>query len=107
MEAESGAAGKGEVRVRDPASRDQEPLAWRRGRFAERVRREWNPVRTAAIEAARSGSGYDIELLATAVQRAIGGDLETVRRRLSEFAAAEALGEPAGPDPLVRPGHPG
>lgn len=107
MEAESSPGGTAEVRVRDPASRDQEPMAWRRGRFAERVRREWNPVRTATIEAARSGAGYDVSALASAIQRAIGGDLAAIRGRLTEFAAAEAAGAPAGPDLLVRPGHPG
>jgi hypothetical protein len=105
MEAEGSAGGTAEVRVRDPASRDQEPVAWRRGRFAERVRREWNPVRTATIEAARSGDGYDVAALAAAIQRAIGGDNEAIRARLTEFAAAEELGAPAGPDPLLRPGH--
>ena len=107
MEPEASPGSTGEVRVRDPASRDQEPVAWRRGRFAERVRREWNPVRTTALEAARSGDGYDIEVLAAAVQRAIGGDLEAIRRRLTEFAAVESVGAPAGADPLLRPGHPG
>ncbi|MFO1532897.1 MAG: hypothetical protein ABR562_04230 [Thermoplasmatota archaeon] len=93
-----------DVRVRDPASRDQDAQAFRRGRFAERVRREWNPIQDAAIVAARRDGGYDLDVLAQAVHTRVGGDLAPIRSRLAEFAALEATGAPAATDPLVRPG---
>ena len=94
----------GEARVLDPASRDQDAEAWRRGRFAERVRREWNPLRTPAIEACRLGEGYDLEILSADIQEGVGGDPERILARLALFWAAEEEGRPAGGDPLVRPG---
>ena len=94
------------VRVRDPATRDQDPKVWRRGRFAERVRREWNPIPTQVIESARRADGYDLEALAAAIHARVGGDVAPIRDRLGEFVAAEAAGAAASPDPLTRPGAP-
>jgi len=95
-----------EVRVRDPASRDQDATAWRRGRFAERVRREWNQVRTDAIEATSTADdGYDLGALTEAIRARVGGDAAHIRQRLEQFAALEHIGAPAAPDPLVRPGQ--
>lgn len=96
-----------EVRVRDPASRDQDSTAWRRGRFAERVRREWNPVATATIEATRTvgEDGYDLGALAEAIRARVGGDLDHIRERLEQFARLEEMGMPAQADPLLRPGQ--
>jgi len=100
-----------DVRVRDPAARDQEGAVWRRGRFAERVRREWNAVPGREVDAcllpdadAGATAGYDLTRLAQAVQRRVGGDAEPIRARLEEFADAEMEGDTAAPDPLVRPG---
>lgn len=93
-----------DVRVRDPASRDQDADAWRRGRFAERVRREWNPLRTPAIEACRLADGYDLEILAEAVQKVVGGDARRILARLAEFWALEQAGGAEAADPLLRPG---
>ncbi|HLF16404.1 MAG TPA: hypothetical protein VI796_03100 [Candidatus Thermoplasmatota archaeon] len=93
-----------DVRIRDPAVRDQDGAAWRRGRFAERVRREWNPLRTAAIEACLRGDGYDLEELADAVQKVVGGEPSHILERLRLFLDMEDEGRPAAADGLVRPG---
>jgi hypothetical protein len=93
-----------DVRVRDPAYRDQDAVAFRRGRFAERVRREWNVVSTRTIEASMQGPGSDLEALAKAIQERVGGDVEPLLARLREFMALESDGAPASSDPLVRPG---
>ena len=93
-----------EVRVRDPASRDQDAVAFRRNRFAERVRREWNPVTTAEMAPFVAGAAPDLDGLARAVQVRVGGEAGPIRRRLEEFVALEGAGEPAASDPLVRPG---
>lgn len=90
----------GQARLRDPAHRDQDGIVWRRGRFAERVRRQWNPVETDADPA----SDAELEALALAVQARVGGDLDEIRHRLGEFAAMDAVAAPSAEDPLVRPG---
>lgn len=89
-----------EARLRDPAHRDQDGPAWRRGRFAERVRRQWNAVRLEADPRADA----DLDALAQAIQARVGGDVEHIRHRLDEFTTMEAAGAPAAPDPLLRPG---
>ncbi len=91
-----------ESRVRDPAHRDQDGTAWRRGRFAERVRREWNPV---VFEP--GGAEADLGALAEHVQARIGGDVEGIRAKLEEFARLETDAEPPAEDALVRPGMDG
>lgn len=93
-----------DVRVRDPAMRDQDRIPWRRGRFAERVRREWNPIGSGAIEESRMEEGYDLARLATLVHARVGGDLGPIESRLREFARMEEVGEKSAHDPLVRPG---
>ena len=80
----------GDVRILDPAYRDQEPAPWMRGRFAERIRREWNPVRTATIEAAP-----DLGSLADAIQKVMGGDREHILDRLELFADVEEIESPS------------
>ncbi|HJQ93436.1 MAG TPA: hypothetical protein VJ874_04025 [Candidatus Thermoplasmatota archaeon] len=91
-----------EARLRDPAHRDQDGPVWRRDRFAERVRRQWNVVQMSG------GAAGDAELdeLAAAIQAKVGGAVEAIRHRLQEFADLdEAAAQPAV-DPLVRPGAP-
>ena len=88
-----------EARVRDPAHRDQDGKDWRRGRFAERVRREWNPV---AFEP--QGAEDDLEALAEHIQARVGGDLAAIKAKLEEFVALEKQALPPAEDPLVRPG---
>jgi hypothetical protein len=90
----------GEARLRDPAHRDQDGPAWHGGRFAERVRRQWNGVQVPP----GTGPG-DLDGLARAVQERVGGDPAEIRLRLEDFAALEHGGPPAD-DPLVRPGAP-
>lgn len=90
-----------EARLRDPAHRDQDGAEWHQGRFAERVRREWNPVHLGGVPLARR----DLDVLAQAVHARVGGDMDGIRARLDEFAAMEAEGDPAVDDPLVRPGE--
>lgn len=91
-----------EARLRDPAHRDQDGTAWRRGRFAERVRRQWNAVELPA-GAPPDGEG-DLDALAQAIQARIGGDVGDIRGRLAEFVRLDAVAGPAAQDPLVRPG---
>ncbi len=89
-----------DVRVRDPAVRDQDAVPWRQGRFAERVRREWNAVPSQAIDAA----GMDLDALAQAIHKVVGGNMDHVKARLEEFALLERIGAAAASDALVRPG---
>ncbi len=89
-----------EARLRDPAHRDQDGTAWSRGRFAERVRRQWNAVELPA-EASPDG---DLDGLAQAIQARIGGDVASIRERLAEFVRLDEAAGPAALDPLVRPG---
>lgn len=91
-----------EARLRDPAHRDQDGPTWRRGRFAERVRRQWNPV---ALDTASPGPA-DLDALARAIQARVGGEAEPIRARLEEFAALEGMSGPPAADPLVKPGEP-
>lgn len=91
-----------EARLRDPAHRDQDGPVWRRQRFAERVRRQWNVVR---MSGAASGEA-ELDELAAAIQAKVGGDVEHVRQRLEEFARMDEAGAPPEVDPLVRPGAP-
>ena len=91
----------GDVRLHDPAHRDQDGVAWHRGRFEERVRRQWNAVPGADVAAA---SG-DLDALGQAVHARVGGDLAEVRHRLVELQELDALAEPEAEDPLVRPGR--
>src|SRR5687768_15749891 len=91
-----------EARLRDPAHRDQDGTVWRRGRFAERVRRQWNPVEAAA----EPSSEADLDALARTIQARVGGDVEEIRARLDEFAALDDLASPPAIDALVRPGAP-
>jgi hypothetical protein len=91
-----------EARLRDPAHRDQDGTAWRRGRFAERVRRQWNPVQLDAVPPEPA----DLDVLAQAIQARVGGDPGPIRERLEEFARLEGLAAPPAPDPLVKPGEP-
>jgi hypothetical protein len=90
------------ARLNDPAHRDQDGMDWHRGRFAERVRRQWNPVHLGGVPLARG----DLDVLAQAVQSRVGGDVGEIRHRLDEFAALEQAGAPAMDDPLVKPGEP-
>jgi hypothetical protein len=91
-----------EARLRDPAHRDQDGAVWRRGRFAERVRRQWNAVTLDEVPV----DGGDLDAMAQAVQARVGGDVGHIRERLDEFAAFDRAGLPPSPDPLVRPGAP-
>lgn len=91
------------VRIEDPASRDQDDAPWHSGRFAERVRREWNPITSDAIGAA----GDDMDALAAAIQKRAGGDQKEIVARLERFRRVER--DPtasARDDGLVRPGAP-
>lgn len=90
----------GEARLRDPAHRDQDGAAWRRGRFAERVRRQWNAVELPA----GVGPDGDLDALAQAIQARIGGDVGHIRARLDEFVRLDEMAGPPAADPLVRPG---
>ncbi|MHB1261696.1 MAG: hypothetical protein ACYC2H_08260 [Thermoplasmatota archaeon] len=90
----------GEARLRDPAHRDQDGVAWRRGRFAERVRRQWNAVELPA----GASPDDDLDAMAQAIQARIGGAAEPIRERLAEFVRLDAVAGPPGADPLVRPG---
>ena len=92
----------GEARLRDPAHRDQDGPTWRRGRFAERVRRQWNTVEPGAVPPAPA----DLDLLAQAIQTRVGGDAGHIRARLEEFVALERMAGPPAEDPLVKPGEP-
>jgi hypothetical protein len=92
----------GEARLRDPAHRDQDGPVWRRDRFAERVRRQWNPVQVSAAPA----TAADLDALAQAVQARVGGDVGDIRRRLAEFAEIDEAGAAPAEDPLVQPGAP-
>src|SRR5688500_815605 len=89
-----------EARLRDPAHRDQDGPAWRRGRFAERVRRQWNPVQVQGAPATHE----EFDALAQAIQARVGGDVGDIRERLHEFAALDEAAGPPAEDPLVRPG---
>ena len=89
-----------EARLRDPAHRDQDGAAWRRGRFAERVRRQWNAVELPAGASPDS----DLDTLAQAIQARMGGDAAAIRERLAEFVRLDAVAGPPAEDPLVRPG---
>ncbi len=91
---------KREVRILDPAYRDQDGTPWRGGRFAERVRREWNQIRTAEIEAADG----DMDALAQTIFEKVGGKLDHIQGRLQVFMQMET-GTPVR-DSLVRPGSP-
>ncbi len=91
---------KREVRILDPAYRDQDQVPWRGGRFAERVRREWNQIRTPDID----GADGDLDALAGIIHAKVGGKLEHIRGRLQVFLQMEG-GSPVG-DSLVQPGAP-
>lgn len=90
----------GDALLHDPAHRDQDGPSWRRGRFRERVRRQWNPVPGALIER----HADDLDALAGAIQARVGGDLGEIRARLERLRDLDAFCAPAAPDPLVRPG---
>jgi hypothetical protein len=92
----------GEARLRDPAHRDQDGTTWRRGRFAERVRRQWNVVQMSG----EASGEAELDELAAAIQAKVGGDVASVRARLAEFAALDEVAGPPADDPLVRPGAP-
>lgn len=91
-----------EARLRDPAHRDQDGPVWRRDRFAERVRRQWNVVQMSG----EAAGDAELDELAAAIQAKVGGDVAHIRERLREFAAIDEGGAPPAPDPLVRPGAP-
>jgi hypothetical protein len=86
--------------VEDPAYRDVDALAWRAGRFEERIRRAWNPIRTADIESA----GGNIEALIDIIHAKVGGDRDEIEHRVRAFDAAERSGALHAHDPLLRPG---
>lgn len=86
--------------LHDPAHRDQDGPSWRRGRFRERVRRQWNPVPGALIDRYAD----DLGQLAAAIQGRVGGDLGEIRARLEALKALEYDCAPPARDPLVRPG---
>jgi hypothetical protein len=86
--------------LHDPAHRDQDGPSWRRGRFRERVRRQWNPVPGALIER----NADDLDALAGVIQARVGGDLEEIRARLDRLRELDAWCTAPAPDPLVRPG---
>ena len=88
--------------LRDPAHRDQDGLDQRQGRFAERVRRQWNVM---ALHEEPMGPA-DLPLLAQAIQQKVGGDLHAIKARLAEFERMEHVGDAPVDDPLVRPGAP-
>ena len=89
-----------DVRIRDPANRDQDQVAWRQGRFGERVRREWNQIRTAAIDSAQS-----LDELTDAIFAIEGGDKAHIMERLQLFQAMEQYGQPNSPDFLAKRAH--
>lgn len=89
-----------EARLADPAHRDQDGPSWRRGRFRERVRRQWNPVPGALIER----HAGDLDALAAAIHGRVGGGLEEIRSRLERLRALDEDCAPPAVDPLVRPG---
>ncbi|HUR25702.1 MAG TPA: hypothetical protein VM327_06800 [Candidatus Thermoplasmatota archaeon] len=91
-----------EARLRDPAHRDQDGPVWRRDRFAERVRRQWNVVSMSGGAASEA----ELDELAAAIQAKVGGGIEHIRGRLREFTEIDAVGGPPAVDPLVRPGAP-
>jgi hypothetical protein len=93
-----------EARLRDPAHRDQDGLVWRRDRFAERVRRQWNPLQLPGIATPRDPA--DLEALAQSLQARVGGDEGHIRARLAEFAALDEGGASPADDALLRPGAP-
>lgn len=103
MPSPSGQLGS-EARLRDPAHRDQDGLVWRRDRFAERVRRQWNPVQLQEVVAPRNPA--DLEALAQSIQARVGGDVAHIRARLAEFAAIDESGGSPADDALLRPGAP-
>jgi hypothetical protein len=89
-----------EARLFDPAHRDQDGPSWRRGRFRERVRRQWNPVPGALIDR----HADDLGALAATIQGRVGGDLEDIRARLERLLRLDDESAPPAKDPLVRPG---
>ena len=91
-----------EARLRDPAHRDQDGAVWRRERFAERVRRQWNVVQMSG----QAAGDAELDELAAAIQAKVGGDVDHIRDRLREFATMDEAGAPPAVDPLVRPGAP-
>lgn len=91
-----------EARLRDPAHRDQDGPVWRRERFAERVRRQWNVVQMSG----EASGEAELDELAAAIQAKVGGDVQHIRQRLEEFAELDEAGAPPAADPLVRPGAP-
>ena len=93
-------SGSARARLCDPAHRDQDGPLWRRGRFEERVRRQWNAVPSAALAAA----GEEVAAVAAAVHGAVGGDLADIQARVAELQALDGAAAPPAPDPLVRPG---
>lgn len=94
--------GAAEARLRDPAHRDQDGPVWRRDRFAERVRRQWNAVAADGVPL----TADDLEPLARAIQAHAGGDVEDVKARLQEFLRMDEAAAPPVADPLVKPGEP-
>lgn len=96
-------ATRDDVRLRDPAHRDQDGAAWRRDRFAERVRRQWNTVQ---VHGPAPTAAAEMDELAQAIQARVGGDADHVRARLEEFAALDRAAAAPADDPLVRPGAP-
>ena len=105
MQRSHGAVLGREARLRDPAHRDQDGTVWRRGRFAERVRRQWNAV-SSNVLTLYADAPSDLGTLALAIQARVGGDLEEIRARLDEFAALDDVGASPAGDPLLRPGAP-
>jgi hypothetical protein len=101
---EGGASRDGdhEAQLRDPAHRDQDGIDQRQGRFAERVRRQWNVVALHEEPMAPA----DIPLLAQAIHQKVGGDLHAIEARLAEFERMEHSGAHPTSDPLVKPGEP-
>ena len=91
-----------ETRLRDPAHRDQDGTDRHQGRFAERVRRQWNVVALHEETVTRA----DIPVLARAIHQKVGGDLHEIEARLEEFEGLERTAQPALADPLVKPGEP-
>ena len=92
--------GDHDVTLRDPAHRDQDGLDQRPGRFAERVRRQWNVVALHEEPMAPA----DIPLLARAIHEKVGGDIQVIEARLAEFERMEHGGVLPAADPVVRPG---
>ena len=94
-------AGNDDALLRDPAHRDQDGRESHQGRFAERVRRQWNVV---ALHEEPVGPA-DIPVLAEAIHQKVGGDLGEIEARLAEFERMDRIAAPRAPDPLVRPGE--